>query len=868
MTANKDVSSVPVNARALANCVFLVGLIWAISAVAVAQQPLLPAAAPPELKIGDAVVTLDRCVLQNGQTTTPVPKGVQLRVIDVQGDWVGCAVFIDDKKENGWIKKSLLAKAPPAGGRDFKPGDAVVTLQNTTLRLGQQVVGEVPKGARFEVQAVKGDWVGVLGIVGGRQQDGWLEKRLLTVVNAIPPTGGPPASEPGGPSARTEPPRAAGNTGDKPQTETPPDSRSVEIARVALQEENRLLESLMQIGAGRQYVIPQIRPMGKGTVAGRICMIGRGELPVARNTAERVGEGTVLESIRPALPGADINLMKGSMGMMLNLNQGTFDMNTAAYSAGALWKKIPLLIGGQGLDGSLGVAFVRDVRLGGLYENDGNLMFDYIDVSDGRAALCPAGTPGSVHRLIGEIAIGNWTFFGEKDVARPLTFVLTKEGYVYLRGKGKVRLPNGTTVQLGEKPVEPPAKADNAHASAGPATSSGDGAKGILVKPRDPETAAAPTPGPAFGGAGPALRPPAPPAAGPLPVASGAAPVPMAPRQVEQKNPADDDKNAANRHEPAGPDSPAKAAAKGEDVRSEKRLSSLLPWVLSLGGGCVVIVGVVYTVRRARRRRQTPVVSTAPARQSPTIVSRPPQPSPPRQAAPARISPVDHGLIDLSDTADEAVIVTQRKPAAAKPVFGGNAELRGYVMHASGISRLGLNITCFIGVFIFGWLLAMVFDLLGKGKKGWMYVVPIIILAIMAKQGEPGLAILPLVIYMVGWIHANLVLSHYRRLARQRIATIDDQETVPTEDLLEEGLLFSKVLSDKQSARQALIAALSRPDGGSADLFNRAGVAILAARQPADAIKFFDRALSLSTNSAEAEQIKKNRAVAVKKANK
>ena len=158
----------------MANCVFLVGLILGHTLLPLRDNLCCRQPAPPELKIGDAVVTLDRCVLQNGQTTTPVPKGVQLRVIDVQGDWVGCAVFIDDKKENGWIKKSLLAKAPPAGGRDFKPGDAVVTLQNTTLRLGQQVVGEVPKGAvsRCKRSRVTG-WACWASWAAGNKTAGW-----------------------------------------------------------------------------------------------------------------------------------------------------------------------------------------------------------------------------------------------------------------------------------------------------------------------------------------------------------------------------------------------------------------------------------------------------------------------------------------------------------------------------------------------------------------------------------------------------------------------------------------------------------------------------------------------------------------------
>ena len=43
-------------------------------------------------------------------------------------------------------------------------------------------------------------------------------------------------------------------------------------------------------------------------------------------------------------------------------------------------------------------------------------------------------------------------------------------------------------------------------------------------------------------------------------------------------------------------------------------------------------------------------------------------------------------------------------------MIGRNEELNDYVLKAQGIGRTGLNVMCFIGVFIFGWLLAVVFS--------------------------------------------------------------------------------------------------------------------------------------------------------------
>ncbi len=69
----------------------------------------------PEFHVNDIVITLDHCVLQNGQATTNLPKGVSLRVIALNGNWVGCSVLVDGTEEKGWLQKWLVAKVPQAG---------------------------------------------------------------------------------------------------------------------------------------------------------------------------------------------------------------------------------------------------------------------------------------------------------------------------------------------------------------------------------------------------------------------------------------------------------------------------------------------------------------------------------------------------------------------------------------------------------------------------------------------------------------------------------------------------------------------------------------------------------------------------------
>jgi len=55
-----------------------------------------------------------------------------------------------------------------------------------------------------------------------------------------------------------------------------------------------------------------------------------------------------------------------------------------------------------------------------------------------------------IHRYNGKVVLENgYRFIGEGDKYNRLTFSLFDEGYVYLRGKGKVILPNGKIIKLG-----------------------------------------------------------------------------------------------------------------------------------------------------------------------------------------------------------------------------------------------------------------------------------------------------------------------------------------------------------------------------------------------------------------------------------
>jgi len=199
-------------------------------------------------------------------------------------------------------------------------------------------------------------------------------------------------------------------------------------------------------------------------------------------------------------------------------------------------------------------------------------------------------------------------------------------------------------------------------------------------------------------------------------------------------------------------------------------------------------------------------------------------------------------------------------------MIGGNQELNDYLLKAQGLGRKGLNIMCFIGVFIFGWLLVTAFNMLGKKRQGWFYVVPIIVCLMISRLDAPAFGILASIIYVIGWIQANVVLSGYQSSARDRIAQIDQlsgaQLTVDV--IMEKGILQSKVLADTDAAAATLTNALQMP-GGDAQLLNLAGVGLFAKKRYAAAKQFFDKALSSAKNDELIKQIKQNQTNACKK---
>ncbi len=173
--------------------------------------------------------------------------------------------------------------------------------------------------------------------------------------------------------------------------------------------------------------------------------------------------------------------------------------------------------------------------------------------------------------------------------------------------------------------------------------------------------------------------------------------------------------------------------------------------------------------------------------------------------------------------------------------------------HAAGISRNLLNIFCFIGVFIFGWLLHLSFVLLGKRKIGLVYVFPILILFNLYRNGT----IHPVtfyfwgpIVYLAGWVHVNMLLSRYQSLARKRIEAIEKvpAEQLTIDELMEKGILKARVLRQSDQAMADFSDALQLP-GGTPQLLLNVGVQLFEAKNFSCAKKFLERALERTTDN-------------------
>lgn len=111
--------------------------------------------------------------------------------------------------------------------------------------------------------------------------------------------------------------------------------------------------------------------------------------------------------------------------------------------------------------------------------------------------------------------------------------------------------------------------------------------------------------------------------------------------------------------------------------------------------------------------------------------------------------------------------MTSNSSQASNPDIEAKA-IEDYVNSKVGISRKALNIRAAIGIIVFGWLMMMNYDSLGKKGLGWAFLIAMAFVFAIARQVQPMVGILAPIIYVAAWVHTNAILSEKQRIAREQ----------------------------------------------------------------------------------------------------
>ncbi len=82
------------------------------------------------------------------------------------------------------------------------------------------------------------------------------------------------------------------------------------------------------------------------------------------------------------------------------------------------------------------------------------------------------------------------------------------------------------------------------------------------------------------------------------------------------------------------------------------------------------------------------------------------------------------------------------------------------------ITRKKLNIRALIGAFVFGWLMVMNYDDLGKKGCGWAFLFLAGLFSAIGAVLDSNAFICVTIIYFGAWVHTNLLLSNLQKQLR------------------------------------------------------------------------------------------------------
>jgi len=94
--------------------------------------------------------------------------------------------------------------------------------------------------------------------------------------------------------------------------------------------------------------------------------------------------------------------------------------------------------------------------------------------------------------------------------------------------------------------------------------------------------------------------------------------------------------------------------------------------------------------------------------------------------------------------------------------------MKAYVNKTVGVSRTRLNIQAAIGLLTFGILMKITYDDLRQKRYGWGVLIALIASTAFARQAEEEsitFGLIPVLIYIGAWIHANILLTRLQNSA-------------------------------------------------------------------------------------------------------
>ena len=131
-----------------------------------------------------------------------------------------------------------------------------------------------------------------------------------------------------------------------------------------------------------------------------------------------------------------------------------------------------------------------------------------------------------------------------------------------------------------------------------------------------------------------------------------------------------------------------------------------------------------------------------------------------------------------------AIMYTQEVGPFSKNSDKNKNSIDVFIDKSVGTTRTGLNLRAFIGMFIFGWLMKINYDVFGEKSLGWVIIIIYAFLfALGRRQPDPTLFLgIGAIIYIGAWIHINFLLTNKQKMAREQFNKESSDESTKSNE--------------------------------------------------------------------------------------